>query len=172
MPFDYKLQASIRTDKKDQNVAAGDLITYGVGLQGYVSNLKVGTEFFLEDLENFRQAVILPENIQIRDITLTDGFKNSSKSKYEIKDIGGNRQAVIFTAEKLNKGTDTIATINTLTSSSMVEKKYQTETYANWDNTQMAKRNVVSTPASVSSFVGNSSSKDLASYYLLSLIHI
>ena len=163
-PFEYKIESKIDSLKEGESVVAGDTVNYIVGLQNFVNGDKADKEFFMEDLNNFKQIVILPKNAQIKNIVTTQGFRESPKSRYEIVNLNDGKQAVLFTTEKLIKDAENIADIEIFITSNMRDTKHTTETYANWDNKDLAKTTEVKTPDSIKTIFGEIGSKDSLEY--------
>ncbi len=166
MPFDYKLKADIDVDKKGQTLVSGNEINYRVGLRDYVNNLRGETEFFTKDLKNFKQVVILPKGALIKTIDLSDDFKNSDKSLYEVSELKDGHTVVLFKADKLKKGTRLIGEIKVLLSSEMKEAKHVTKTYASWDNPDIARGKEESVPDNIRAIIGDIGSTDSVEYSL------
>ena len=168
----YDLEHELRADinaklEKEGFVEVGKIVNYSIGLRQNINIEENYTEFFDEDLVNFKQVVVLPQNAHIKEITVSEGFKDSPKSRYRIVDLGEGYQAVVFEAEKLKQKTYNIANIEILITNSMREGKHTTETYATWDNKDIVKESEVNIPERIAQILSGKASATLLEYSLV-----
>ena len=128
-----------------------------------VASKEIRSEFEKNDREdfiNFKQIAIFPKTFVIKNITLSDSFRNSVKPQYKIITLADESKAVLFTAEKLDKNTNNIATIDVIPMFEKGTESILATTYANWDNKKIKKYNEEPLPSDAYKYVKNSATYD------------
>ena len=168
-PFDYRMKAFIELYNMKEELVAGDSVHYKVGIRDVVNGKDYSNEFFNLGLKNFRQVVVLPQNGQVKNVVLSEGFKNSPKSRYSFVDLGNGYQAIVFETEELKEKTNEIAKIELMTTEEMRDGKHLTETYATWDSEDIGKYNISEIPEIIKDHISGIVTKDQVDYFLASV---
>ena len=139
VPFGYELKARIKNRDSDKSYVASDIVKFNVGLEDVVNEEYNHQEFLTEDLNNFKELVVLPKNALIKSVKLSDDFKNAIEPSYEVLDLGNGVNGILFKAKSLNKKTYDIADVKIATNSSMLDASHTADVYATWNNPEVAK---------------------------------
>lgn len=171
IPFEYEINAKIvQSIKSENSVVSGDVVDYKVGLCDYVTGIPLNNGiYFTKNLDNFIMIQKLPKNAEIKDIKLSENFKNSKESSYEIISLGGGYNAIVFKAKSLDKGTYNIADVTIYTASSMNTGTHKSTVYATWDSDYIDKHNPTMPTEDIKDYMSQSVTQDEVSFNLLTV---
>lgn len=171
IPFEYEINAKIvQSIKSENSVVSGDVVDYKVGLCDYVTGIPLNNgKYFTKNLDNFVMIQKLPKNAEIKDIKLSESFKNSKESSYEIISLGGGYNAIVFKAKSLDKGTYNIADVTIYTASSMNTGTHKSTVYATWDSDYIDKHNPTIPTEDIKDYISQSVTQDEVSFNLLTV---
>ena len=159
-PFEYELKSSIEIpNSKDKTFVSGETVLYKLDLKEYATKLRLNDEgMFSKELDNFKMIQTIPKNALIESVSLSEDFKNSDESSYEIIDLGNGERAVLFKAKKLKDGTINIGNVKTILSSGVADGLYKPTVYATWDSDYASKLNVQNVPENLKPYIGDKAS--------------
>lgn len=171
IPFEYEINAKIvQSIKSENSVVSGDVVDYKVGLCDYVTGIPLNNGiYFTKNLDNFVMIQKLPKNAEIKDIKLSENFKNSKESSYEIISLGGGYNAIVFKAKSLDKGTYNIADVTIYTASSMNTGTHKSTVYATWNSDYIDKHNPTMPTEDIKDYMSQSVTQDEVSFNLLTV---
>lgn len=159
-PFEYELKPGIEIpNSKDKTFVSGETVLYKLNLKEYATKLRLNDEgMFSKELDNFKMIQTIPKNALIESVSLSEDFKNSDESSYEIIDLGNGERAVLFKAKKLKAGTINIGNVKTILSSGVADGLYKPTVYATWDSDYASKLNVQNVPENLKPYIGDKAS--------------
>lgn len=159
-PFEYELKPGIEIpNSKDKTFVSGETVLYKLNLKEYATKLRLNDEgMFSKELDNFKMIQTIPKNALIESVSLSEDFKNSDESSYEIIDLGDGERAVLFKAKKLKAGTINIGNVKTILSSGVADGLYKPTVYATWDSDYASKLNVQNVPENLKPYIGDKAS--------------